>query len=218
MSHPPVCLLLVDEAGRLEPELAAAAAARGYRLTVARTLDEALLAARGDAFDVSVVDLDVESQGGREALRDLKDLSGDSEIVVVSDSGSPGAAFRSHELTAFAFVQKPVPPAQLFTIIERALERRRMTLHNRRLVWELQTINEIAEGISRSLELDTILSGALQCIVRAFNAAAGSIRLRSETSGLYEIRAYVGTTRAHLPWGEAHSTAGRPSDAATSNM
>ena len=33
-------------------------------------------------------------------------------------------------------------------------------------VWELQTINEIAEGISRSLELDDVLTGALQRLVR----------------------------------------------------
>ncbi len=44
----------------------------------------------------------------------------------------------------------------------------RMTVHNRRLLWELQTINEIAEGISQSLELDDVLTGALQRIVRSF--------------------------------------------------
>ena len=54
---------------------------------------------------------------------------------------------------------------QLFATVERALERRRMNLDNRRLVWELQTINEIADGIARSLELDDVLAGALQCMV-----------------------------------------------------
>ncbi len=48
-----------------------------------------------------------------------------------------------------------------------------MTVHNRRLLWELQTINEISEGISRSLELDEILTDALQRIVRAFEAVGG---------------------------------------------
>ena len=43
---------------------------------------------------------------------------------------------------------------QLFATVERALERRRMNCDNRRLVWELQTINEIADGIARSLELE----------------------------------------------------------------
>ena len=51
---------------------------------------------------------------------------------------------------------------QLFASLGRALERRRITMQNRRLVWELQTINEIASGIGRSLELTDILTGALQ--------------------------------------------------------
>ena len=67
-----------------------------------------------------------------------------------------------------------------------------MNRHNRRLVWELQTINEIADGISRSLELDDVLTGALQRLVPALDAAAGSIRLRDEVTGQYELRAVVG--------------------------
>ena len=62
-----------------------------------------------------------------------------------------------------------------------------MTVHNRRLVWELQTINEIGEGISRSLELDDVLTGALQRIVARLDAVGASIRLRDERTGRYEI-------------------------------
>ncbi len=51
-------------------------------------------------------------------------------------------------MSAFAFVQKPFAEEQLFSTLERAVERRRMNLDNRRLVWELQTINEIADGIA----------------------------------------------------------------------
>ena len=58
-------------------------------------------------------------------------------------------------------VQKAFDLGQLFAAVERAVERRRMNLDNRRLVWELQTINEVAEGIAQSLELDDVLDGAL---------------------------------------------------------
>ncbi len=56
------------------------------------------------------------------------------------------------------------------------------TVENRRLLWELQTINEIADGISRSLELDDVLTGALQRIVKAFDAVGASIRLLDEAA------------------------------------
>ncbi|HET7219204.1 MAG TPA: ATP-binding protein [Vicinamibacterales bacterium] len=77
----------------------------------------------------------------------------------------------------------------------------RMTVHNRRLLWELQTINEIADGISRSLELDDVLTGALQRVVKAFDAAGASIRLRDERTGRYEVTASVGPTKLQPFWG-----------------
>ena len=61
------------------------------------------------------------------------------------------------------------------------------TVENRRLLWELQTINEIADGISRSLELDDILTGALQRIVQAFDAVGASIRLFDDRTERYEM-------------------------------
>jgi two-component system, NtrC family, sensor kinase len=70
-----------------------------------------------------------------------------------------------------------------------------MTVDNRRLLWELQTINEIADGISRSLELDDVLTGALQRVVKAFDAVGASIRLHDERTGRYEKRASVGPAR-----------------------
>ena len=76
----------------------------------------------------------------------------------------------------------------------------RMTVHNRRLLWELQTINEIAEGISQSLELDDVLTGALQRIVRAFEVVGASIRLRDERTGRYEMTASVGPARVQRFW------------------
>ncbi len=81
----------------------------------------------------------------------------------------------------------------------------RMTVHNRRLLWELQTINEIAEGISQSLELDDVLTGALQRIVRAFDAVGASIRLRDERTGRYEMTASVGPARVQRFWNGAAS-------------
>ncbi|HEY7501343.1 MAG TPA: ATP-binding protein [Vicinamibacterales bacterium] len=75
-----------------------------------------------------------------------------------------------------------------------------VTVNNRRLLWELQTINEIADGVSRSLELDDVLTGALQKIVRAFDALGASIRLRDDRTGKYEVTASVGPLRTQQLW------------------
>jgi two-component system NtrC family sensor kinase len=99
---------------------------------------------------------------------------------------------------------------QLFATLARALERRQMNLDNRRLVWELQTINEIADGIARSLELDEVLTGTLQRVVRAFEAVGGSLRLKDELTGAYALRAAVGSPLLQRLWTDQNIV--RPSD------
>jgi two-component system NtrC family sensor kinase len=74
------------------------------------------------------------------------------------------------------------------------------TVENRRLLWELQTINEIADGISRSLELDDVLTGALQRIVKAFDAVGASIRLLDEAAEGFKVAASVGPSKLQAFW------------------
>jgi two-component system NtrC family sensor kinase len=82
---------------------------------------------------------------------------------------------------------------ELFGALARGLERRRITAENRRFVWELQTINEITTDLTKSLELEDVLTEALLRLVSAMDAIGGSIRLRDEVTGEYETLALVGT-------------------------
>ena len=90
----------------------------------------------------------------------------------MSASTSLAAAIHSYELSAFAFVQKPFDVGQLFATIERAVERRRMNLDNRRLVWELQTINQIADGIAGRSSSTMCWPARCSCMVRAMGVLA----------------------------------------------
>lgn len=210
MTIRPVALLVVDDDDALARMLAEAAAARGYRAEYATSLAAADGALTRGTFDVALVDLTLGAESGFDVIRRIKEQTPDTEIVVMSASTSLNSAIQSYELSAFAFVQKPFDIGQLFTTIERAVERRRMNLDNRRLVWELRTINQIADGIARSLELDDVLAGALQCVVDAMGVLGGSIRLKDEARGSFEEKAFVGPRSLQTIWGQA--SVARPSD------
>jgi two-component system NtrC family sensor kinase len=200
MSIRPVSLLIVDNDDPLTRRLDAAAVARGYRVDYATSLAAINTALACGAFDVALVDLAFASESGPDVIRRIKEQTPDTEILVLWAGSSLASAIHSYELSAFAFVQKPFDVDQLFATIERALERRQMNLDNRRLVWELQTINQITDGIARSLELDDVLAGALQCTVRALGVLGGSIRLREEATGLFIEKAFVGPSSMHDVW------------------
>ena len=206
-----VSILLVDDDAASVRLLAGAAEVRGYRIEAASPAAAARLSPRGEEFDVAIIDLGSESDRGFDVIRRIKDETPDTEIIVTSASGSLTSAIQSYELSAFAFVEKPFDVGPLFATIDRALERRQMNRDNRRLVWELQTINEIADGMSRSLEIDHVLHGALQCTLRAMGGVVGSIRIRNEGTGEFEEKAYIGARIMKDIWAEVKPTL-RPSD------
>jgi two-component system NtrC family sensor kinase len=204
-------LLIVDDDRDLLRLLRKGAHQRGMQSTLAASLTETERALDGARFDVALVDIGLGAESGFDAIRRIKQHDPELEIIVMSGSATLATAIQSYELASFAFVQKPFEIEQLFATIDRALERQRMNRDNRRLVWELQTINEIADGIARSLELNDVLAAALQSVVRAFSAVGGSIRLRDELTGVYETQAVVGL-RLQRMWSDAGIEALRPSD------
>ena len=205
-------LLIVDDDRDLLLVLTAAAEARGYRVFTATTLARAVEAIEAYRPDVALLDVCIGNESGLQLMPRMKALTPDSEIIVMSRAASLSAAFSSYETPAFAFVEKPFDIDRLFATVERAAESRRINRHNRRLVWELQTINEIADGISRSLELEEVLTGALQRLVPALDAAGGSIRLLDEMTGQFELRALVGPKVMYSIWNELAPIVPRPSD------
>ena len=196
----PVSLLVVDNHDPVTRMFDAVALTRGYRVECATSLAAVNRALARCAFDVALVDLAVGAESGFDVIRRIKEQIPDTEIIVLSAGSSLASAIHSYELSAFAFVQKPFDIDQLFATIERALERRRMNLDNRRLVWELQTINQIADGIARSLELDDVLAGALQCTIGALGVLGGSICLKEEATGLFIEKAFIGPPAMQDVW------------------
>jgi two-component system, NtrC family, sensor kinase len=209
----PASLLIVDGDREFALMLSREAEARAYRAQIAASAAEAVEFIEREAFDAVLVDLSPGADTAFALMTQLKEISSDAEVIVMSDRTSMAAAIQWFDPDAFALVRKS-DLVHLFGVLGRALERRRITAQNRRLVWELQTINEIASGISRSLELNDILTGALQRLVQAMSAVGGSIRLRDRVTGAFDERATIGPAALHGLWETSLPGIPRPSDAA----
>lgn len=212
MSPEPLRLLIVEDDGDLLRLVANAAVAEGMIVTsvMARWSAEAALAR--EAFDVAVVDLGLGAESGFDVLRLINDSYPQTSIVVMSANSSISSAIRSYEMAAFAYVQKPFEVDALLQTVARAAEHRRMTSHNRRMLWELQTINEVADGIAHSLELDDVLHGALERLCRALSVPNAAVRLKDEVTGAFDVAAVVGPEAIRRVWSANGGSIPRPSD------
>jgi two-component system NtrC family sensor kinase len=208
----PVTVLIVDDDQETLRLLCANARTRHYQTITAANVSTALAAVRSSAIDVALVDLSLGSESGLDAIRQLRQLSPDLEILVVSGTVSLMSAIESYDLAAFAVVQKPVDVEHLFATIERAVERRRMNLANRRLIWEMQVVNAIGEDLRRSLDAHELIESTLGRLMDVLEADSGGARLLNALTDAFDMCVAIGPPESRDGWGRTGAGASRPSD------
>jgi DNA-binding NtrC family response regulator len=97
--------------------------AQGYEAARAQTGEEGLKLVEGGRFDVILTDLQLPDLGGIEVVKRLKEISPESEIIMISGHGSVSKAVEATKAGAFYFVEKPVEFEELMLLIEKAIER-----------------------------------------------------------------------------------------------
>jgi len=97
--------------------------AQGYEAVSVATGEEGLKMVEGSHFDVVLTDLQLPDLGGMEVVKRLKELSPDSEIIMISGYASVSKAVEATKAGAFYFVEKPVEFEELMVLIEKAVER-----------------------------------------------------------------------------------------------
>ena len=97
--------------------------AQGYETARAETGEEGLKLVEGSRFDVILTDLQLPDLGGIEVVKRLKEISPESEIIMISGHGSVAKAVEATKAGAFYFVEKPVEFEELMILIGKAVER-----------------------------------------------------------------------------------------------
>lgn len=100
-------LLLVDDDRVLCDVLARALGSRGFDVTVAHTVEDALRTIDGDPPEYAVVDLKLPDQSGLKLVSRLKAADAHTRIVVLTGHGSIPTAIEAIKLGATYYLVKP---------------------------------------------------------------------------------------------------------------
>ncbi len=120
-SQESVRLLLVDdEVGYLEV-LTKRLTYRGFKVTTARSGEEAIRALRNRDFDLAVVDLKMEDMDGIEVLKVLKKMDPALHVIILTGHGSERAARDGITHGAFDYLIKPIGLDSLIARIRAAM-------------------------------------------------------------------------------------------------
>jgi DNA-binding NtrC family response regulator len=127
----------------------------GFEVKTAERGDEGLSLVEENEFDIILTDLNLPDSSGIEMVRRCKEISPDTEIIMVTAFGSMEKAIEATKAGAFYYVEKPIVEFQdLFVLIEKAVERKQQITELRELRGKLssRTSYEGIIGGSRAMQ------------------------------------------------------------------
>jgi DNA-binding NtrC family response regulator len=134
MSKPHI--LVVDDEALMRDSLEATLS-RKYRVDVARDGRAAIAMLENADYDLILSDLRMPGATGMEVLRAARERLPDAKVVMMTAYGSLENHADCMKEGAFIYVMKPFSPDEIETVLEKALDYRRLAIENRQLRSEL---------------------------------------------------------------------------------
>ena len=132
----PTILIVEDEAGHLDA-LIKVFAREKLQADAAESAEVALRMVGERYYDLIITDLIMPGMDGLDLLAALREVSPDSEVIVMSAFGTIEIAVQAMKGGAYDFITKPIKRAQILKAARRALEKQALLAENRSLKAQL---------------------------------------------------------------------------------
>src|ERR1019366_4052002 len=154
-----VKVLVVDDEINQRTALARLISAWRYEVETAADGASALIAQKTFDPDIVITDLNMPGLDGKGLLEELRKLPSAPVPVVLTAFGSLETALETvHRLGAFWYIEKPIQPAALKMVLERAAEKRQLLHHTDRLERQLAGHGAAGGLVGKSAAMQEIFS------------------------------------------------------------
>jgi DNA-binding NtrC family response regulator len=181
-TRPRARILVVDDDPDIRELLSDRLQLMGFEALCAKDGQEALTILRQETPPLTFLDLQLPGVSGMEVLQTIRREAHETTVIVITAWATAERAVEAMRAGAYDFIPKPLDPAHLEVVINKALERDSLREENRLLHSELDTQERPLIGES----------GAVQALRRTAQQAAASnatILLRGESGTGKEILA-----------------------------
>lgn len=192
-------ILLVDDDPTILSNLSRFLTRQGYEVVAATNGQEAKASLQAGDMSLAILDLMLPDISGLELLAFVREKFPDTEVILFTGLGAMDSAIQALRLGAYDYlVKSALRLPELQSVVNRALERRRLALANRNLLKELQQAQEelaltrareltqirrIGETLSRPLSTQDLVSGLLELIWESLPLSLLAIRLQNLDTG-----------------------------------
>jgi DNA-binding NtrC family response regulator len=156
-------ILIVDDDAGQRADLAEMLSSFGFEVATATDGRDALRRLETCPFQVILTDLVMPRMDGFELLKELASRGDRTPAIVLTGLGSIDQAVSVvHDLKAFWFLEKPVQPAVLHTLVERAMQQSRLLEETERLSRQLSYQGVLGDLVGDSPAMQEIFSQVRQ--------------------------------------------------------
>ncbi len=141
MNEPPK-ILVVDDEEAIRDSCRQALSKDGYRVESAENGQSGLQKIKESQPDLVLFDLKMPGMSGMELLEEIGRINANIISIVITGYATIESAVEAMKRNAYDFLPKPFSPDQLRIVIERGLERRRLTAESERLRREKEMMQE----------------------------------------------------------------------------
>ncbi len=157
MPGPPINVLLVDDDDAFREALATELHRSAFAIQAVRDAQSALLEVERRTFDVGIVDLNLPGLPGEDLIRELRERSPSTEVIVLTGHATVENAVRTLKDGAYDFLTKPCNLDEIETLIRKASEKRSLVRENTALQRELARRDRYREFVGKSPALWSVL-------------------------------------------------------------
>ena len=161
-------ILVIEPEPRERQAIVGALTPRGLAVEAPERLGDATERACGKDYGLVILDLGVLGDQWAHRLAQLKQQSPKTEVMVTASDGSIEAAVAAMREGAYDYLLKPLDLGRLSVLVERALEKRRLTEENLNLRRRLSLKDEYGKVVGKSRLISEVYEVASQ--VAATNA------------------------------------------------
>ncbi len=176
-------ILLVDDDEDMREALVEGLELADYHVVSFSRAEEALEHITHEFFGVLVSDIRMPKMGGFELMKAAFEIDSALPVVLITGHGDVPLAVEAMRAGAYDFKEKPFPVSGLVAVVERALEKRRLTLENRVLREELGKLSGLEErivGKSPAME-------GLRNMITALSGTDADVLILGETGSGKEV-------------------------------
>ena len=157
-------ILIIDDDLNTRKTLGKILKAKGFEIEEAGTGSEAIAVCGAKFFNLALIDVRLPDTSGVAVLKAVREINDDTIAIMMTGYASLDSSIEAMNKGAFSYITKPVNMDQALIIIDKALEKQRLSLENKRLLKELaRQIKELQDALAQIKTLRGLLPICMYC-------------------------------------------------------